>query len=404
MKSMKVKLGDACEFIRGVTFPSSEGETKPFAGAIACLTTSGVQREVAWESRRFIPRARLGKDSQLLRSGDILISTANSKELVGKSCLVHRTPFECTFGAFVTGARPANSIVPGYLAYWMTTSEFLGWCYRRSTNTTNISNLRVSELEELELFLPPLSEQRRVVEHLNLADRLRRTRRYALELSDKFLAAAFVELFGKLNSSWPTVSVEELAALKRGSIRTGPFGSQLLHSEFTDSGIAVLGIDNAVSNRFEWAERRFVSPAKYEELKRYTVFPGDVIITIMGTCGRCAVVPDGIPTAINTKHLCCITLDRDKCLPLFLHGAFLHHPEIRRQLGASQKGAIMDGLNMEIIKGLRFPLPPLPLQQKFAALAAHYERLRATEREALRQAEHLFQGLLQRAFGEGTQC
>src|SRR5207245_1005047 len=101
MKNRTVKLGDVGEFIRGVTFPSGEAEPKPFAGAIACLTTSGVQREVAWDSRRFIPRERVGNDSQILRAGDILISTANSKELVGKSCLVHRTTFDCTFGAFV---------------------------------------------------------------------------------------------------------------------------------------------------------------------------------------------------------------------------------------------------------------------------------------------------------------
>jgi hypothetical protein len=73
---------------------------------------------------------------------------------------------------------------------------------------------------------------------------------------------------------------------------------------------------------------------------------------------------------------------------------------VSRQQGVATKGAIMDGLNMEIIKSLRIPLPPLRLQQKFAALVEQVERLRAAQREALRQAEHLFQTLLHRAFSE----
>lgn len=249
--------------------------------------------------------------------------------------------------------------------------------------------------------MPSVSEQQRIAELLEQADRLRRTRRYALELSDTFLPAVFLEFFSRDTDRFPISTVEELAVQESDSIRTGPFGSQLLHSEFTDSGIAVLGIDNAVNNRFEWVERRFITSQKYDQLRRYTVYPGDVLITIMGTCGRCAIVPDNVGTAINTKHLCCITLDQARCLPVYLHATFLHHPFVQHQLGISQKGAIMEGLNMEIIKSLRIQLPPMALQQQFASLVSRHERLRASQREALRQAEHLFQSLLYQAFMVG---
>ena len=270
------------------------------------------------------------------------------------------------------------------------------------TGSAGQKRVPTSYLESLQIPLPSLPEQRRIAAMLEQADQLRRTRRYALELSDSFLPATFLKMFGD-EGTFGLSRVEEILAQKSSSIRTGPFGSQLLHSEFTDSGIAVLGIDNAVNNRFEWSERRFITPQKYRELIRYTVFPGDVIITIMGTCGRCAIVPDDIPTAINTKHLCCITLDHKRCLPVYLQGAFLYHPNVRHQIRLANKGAIMDGLNMEIIKNLCIPVPPLTLQQRFADLVRGHECLRATQRESLRQAEHLFQTLLHRTFGNKNQ-
>jgi type I restriction enzyme S subunit len=82
----------------------------------------------------------------------------------------------------------------------------------------------------------------------------------------------------------------------------------------------------------------------------------------MGTCGRVAVVPDDIPTAINTKHLCAISVNQDVILPDYLHDYILYHPFAAKYLTRQTKGAIMEGLNMSIIKQMPILLPPLETQ------------------------------------------
>jgi type I restriction enzyme, S subunit len=244
-----------------------------------------------------------------------------------------------------------------------------------------------------------LEQQRRIAEVLDRAEALRAKRRAALAQLDTLSQAIFLDLFGDpAKYEWPITTIAEVAHPRDGSMRTGPFGSQLLHSEFVDEGVAVLGIDNAVRNEFCWDELRFISPAKYRELKRYTVRPGDVLITIMGTCGRCAVVPDDVPLAINTKHLCCITLDQEKCLPVFIHAYFLRHPLARRYLDQTAKGAIMSGLNMGIIKAMPVPLPPIELQRDFDRRIIAIKKLNAAQRASLTELDALFAVLQHRAF------
>lgn len=334
---------------------------------------------------------------QVVRGGDILVSTVRPNLNA-----VARVPSELDGATASTGfcvLRPRAGQLDGqYLYQWLKSPRFVGDMVRKATGA---SYPAVSDriVYESQMSLPPMPEQRRIAAILDKADKLRAKRCAALAKLDTLTQSIFLDMFGDPDGhQWPMSTIADVAAQIDGSIRTGPFGSQLLHSEFTEEGIAVLGIDNVVDNEFRWAQRRFISEEKYRELFRYTVCPGDVLITIMGTCGRCAVVPEDIPRAINTKHLCCITLDPAKCLPVFLHAYFLRHPIALRHLAQKAKGAIMEGLNMGIIRQMPIPLVPMELQVVFASRLKEVSELRTSGHRSAMECDALFGSLQHRAF------
>ena len=140
-------------------------------------------------------------------------------------------------------------------------------------------SIRISDIRSEQIPLPPLTEQKRIAGILDAADALRAKRRESIAQLDTLLQSTFLDMFGDpIGNEWEMATVADVADNEKGAIRTGPFGSQLLHSEFVDEGIRVLGIDNASANEFREGEPRFITPRKYEQLRRYTVRPGDVLI------------------------------------------------------------------------------------------------------------------------------
>jgi type I restriction enzyme, S subunit len=382
-------LGELCEIVSGAT-PKTD-EPSYWGGDILWTTPKDLSDlETPYLDR---PPRTITADglkscaANLLPVNSVLLSSRAPIGLVA----INRQPVATNqgFKSLVPDRRLLDS---KFLYHWLKANT----SYLQSLgNGATFKEISKAVVERVEIPLPPLDEQRRIAAILDKADALRHKRKSMLELIDELSTGLFRKTFVQGDEGrWPSTTVSEVAL----NTRTGPFGSQLLHSEFVDDGIAVLGIDNAVENEFRWTKRRFISEKKYIELKRYTVLPGDVIITIMGTCGRCAVVPENVPAAINTKHLCCITLDRDKCLPEFLKAVFLQHPVVLKQLGVQAKGAVMPGLNMGIIKSLSFPLPPLDVQAAFAQTLSALEDVRSQLRKASSEFEMLFSSLQHRAF------
>lgn len=258
-----------------------------------------------------------------------------------------------------------------------------------------VKGITLDVLRDLDVPVPPIREQQRIASILDKADSMRCKRKEAIRLADEFLRAAYLDLAQRHPARVP---VETLLAEVPNAARTGPFGSQLLVSEFTDSGIPVLGIDNVVSNAFTWAAPRFIPPEKYAELERYTVRPGDVMVTIMGTTGRVAIAPDDLPTCISTKHLCTLTLDQQKMLPTYLWAGLRWDPEVRAQTRREAKGAIMEGWNMGIVKGLLVNVPPMSVQMKFEEIASRIKRMSSAQTLAAKRAEELLASLSAKYF------
>lgn len=231
-----------------------------------------------------------------------------------------------------------------------------------------LKHISKSYIQNLDIPFPELETQERIVAILDKAKIILEKREETIKKYDELLRAKFLELFGKQNSDfnyWDDIEVGSLGKNSK-SFRTGPFGSSLKHERFKESGeLAVLGIDNAVDNVFKWKKKRFLSLDEFNEFRRYQIFPRDIIITIMGTVGRSAVIPNEIGLAINTKHLAAITIDETKCNPYYLAYSIHSSPYIQYQLKARSRGAVMDGFNLTLIKELKIKNAPIELQNKF---------------------------------------
>lgn len=384
------RLDEVCEINPRMPRSISDIDIASFL-PMAAVSEDGL---ISFEEERSVREVKKGYT--YFERGDILVAKITPCFENGKATRTSALTKPFGFGSTEFHVlRAGKELDPSYLFQLVWNSKFREVGASNMTGSAGQKRVPADFLKRLEIPLPPLREQQRIAAILDKADALRRKRKRAIELLDSLTQSIFLEMFiSGEQKSWPIATVESLSV----SMRTGPFGSQLLHSEFVEKGIPVLGIDNAVSNEFRWVERRYITPRKYEELRRYTVLPRDVLITIMGTCGRCAVVPDDIPIAINTKHLCCITLDAGKCLPEFLQAAFLQHPSILRQLGVEAKGAVMPGLNMGIIKGLSLPLPPIEIQAEFVRFVRRLGIQRSLGVEAQSSADTLFSSLQSRAF------
>jgi len=138
----------------------------------------------------------------------------------------------------------------------------------------------------------------------------------------------------------------------------------LLHSEFQESGVLAIGIDNVSDGSFSLGRKHRISIKKYRELEKYTARPLDVLVTVMATVGRCCVIPSDTEKAIITKHVYRMTVEQKLMNPYFLMFAFRGDPSVQQQVQDQTRGQTRPGINGQILKSLIVPVPPIAEQRE----------------------------------------
>ncbi len=199
---------------------------------------------------------------------------------------------------------------------------------------------------------------------------------------------------GRIPREWEVRRIEELLARIPNALRSGPFGSALLKQELRPTGIPLLGIDNVHVERFVPLYTRFVDEQKFLELRRYAVRPGDVMITIMGTVGRCCVVPDSVGTALSSKHVWTITFDPKRYSPFLACWQMNFAPWVLQQFRRDEQGGTMSAIRSETIRTLLLPVPPPQEMGEIERLWREVTDAVSTEEAALPKLQALKSGLL----------
>lgn len=257
--------------------------------------------------------------------------------------------------------------------------------------------------------LPPLTEQKKIAAILSSVDEAIRANEAVIEQTRRVKEGLLQELLtrgightefreteiGPLPVKWRVERLEDLLAPVDNAMRSGPFGSALLKSEWVDEGVPLLGIDNVHVERFVRSYSRFISHAKFQELSRYAVRPKDVMVTIMGTVGRCCVVPDDIGIAVSSKHTWTLTFDQSKYVPYLACAQINYAPWVREKFAGDAQGGAMPAIRSATLKELLLPVPPLEEQQRIEAILEAHEAVATRSEIAANSLRTLKSGLLQ---------
>ena len=254
--------------------------------------------------------------------------------------------------------------------------------------------------DALPFYLPPYEKQCEIAEVLDKVTSLISLRKQQLAKLDELVKARFVEMFGDpINNpmKWIISKIEDITAQEKNALKAGPFGSALKKEFYVRSGYKIYGQEQVICGDASFGDY-YIDEEKYKELKNCAVQAGDILISLVGTYGKTLIMPDNYEAGIINPRLMKITLNKNKVTPIYFKYYFESNA-LKASMDANTHGGIMGILNLGIIRQMKIQVPPLSLQNQFAAFVERVDQQKQTVQQSLEKLELMKKALMQEYFG-----
>ena len=388
------KVKDIAMQIRGVSYHPEDLHDNLDEDSVVLLRANNIKDgKLILDDVVYVSKSKVA-EQQYLQTDDILIcASSGSKELVGKAAFVDSVKNPMTFGAFCKVVRPQ----PEY-------SEYLGHyfnspVYRRKISAlsagANINNIKNEHIDNLDIQLVDEKERQEIITILNKLNMLISLRKQQLAKLDELVKARFVEMFGDPVSNpkhWKTAFLLDIGYCKNG-----------MNFHKGDSGVDIhcLGVGD-FKNRTMIQNVEDLPFVSLNELPdpEYLLRDNDIIFVRSNgnkeLVGRClAIYPGSIPVTYSGFCIRYRLTSTNIDTPYLLH--VLKTDSIRKKM--TGRGANIQNLNQQTLSQLLVPIPPLSLQNEFAAFVERVDQQKQTIQQSLEKLELMKKVLMQEYFG-----
>ena len=384
-----VILGDVCEIQSGGT-PSRSKTEYWKNGTIPWVKIGDFSGKYLNKTTEHItPKGLENSSAKLFSKGTILYSIFAT---LGEATILN---IDATTNQAIAGIKikDKSSIDIDYLfAYLNSLKEEVNRIGRGVAQ----NNINLSILKSFTVPLPPLETQKYIAAVLDKCSALIAKHKQMLEKYDTLIKSRFIEMFGDNpveNGKW---KVEKL-----GNLVTVTSSKRIYAEEQSTEGIPFLRISDLVSkiNGID-SNDLYIPEEKYHEFVENGLVPNvdDILVTSRGTLGLCYTITaddkfyfqDGMITWLKFSN-------HESILSIFL--SFLFNVILKQKIDLKTNGATVKYVSISELKNLEIPVPPLELQQQFAAFVQQIDKSKFVVQKSLEKAETLYKSLMQEYFG-----